>query len=87
MFPDLVCELFHSHRCQSNHKQVLNNKDHNKDDDKGEAKNAVHLALGISPDYRLFRKSVKGQFSDSVMLVSGSARQIKHSLLFDNHVG
>jgi len=46
--------LLHLHRCQSNHKEVLNNKDHNKNDNKGEAEDGcVHLAVGISPDYRL----------------------------------
>lgn len=57
--------FFHSHLRHPNHKQVLNNKDHNKDDDKGEADDRVHLAVGISPDYRLIRKFVKGQFSES----------------------
>ena len=52
--------FLHSHLCHPNHKQVLNNKDRKKDDNKGEAEDRVHLAVGISPDYRQKQKSVKG---------------------------
>ena len=43
-------ELFHSHFRHPNHKQVLNNKDRNKDDDKGEAEDYVHVV------YRYFAR-------------------------------
>ncbi len=52
--------LFHSHRCHPNRKLILNNKDHNKDDDNNrESLVWVHV-LNISLDYRPNRDFVKG---------------------------
>ncbi|GAB4463656.1 MAG: hypothetical protein Kow0070_24520 [Anaerolineales bacterium] len=65
--------LLHSHRCHPNHKQVLKNKDRNKDDNKGEAENAVHLAWDISPDYRQKTKFVKGRFTKHIQTLDTPA--------------
>ena len=55
--------LFHDHLCHPNHKSVLNNKDYNQYDNKGEAEQrGVHQAVDISLDYRLIWKYVKRQF-------------------------
>ena len=60
-----VC-LLHSHRCHPNRKWILNNKDRKKDDDNESEKICVHLALGISPDYRQKQESVKGQIQGQI---------------------
>jgi hypothetical protein len=40
-----VILVLRSHRCHPNHVYVLNNKDCNKDDNKGEAEDQVHFGL------------------------------------------
>ena len=62
-FLDQVC-LLSSHRCHPNRKLILNNKDRNKDDNKGEIKHGWIHGLLISSDYMQKRKSVKGQMQD-----------------------
>ena len=62
--------FLHSHRCHPNRNQVLNNKDHNNDDNKGEAEDRTHLGLRYFADYRQIRKLVKSEFADSDMLFS-----------------
>lgn len=37
-----LSDLFHSHRCHPNRKQSFNNKDYNKDDNKGETEDGIH---------------------------------------------
>ena len=55
-----LSDLFHSHRCHPNRKKSFNNKDYNKDDNKGEAEDGTHRLL-VSPDYRRKRQFVKGE--------------------------